>query len=183
FQAGSVEMYYPQTSYAYSKLFAYNLVKLYRNEYGLFACNSILYNHESELRGREFVTRKISMAVAAIMDGSKAKLELDNISGEIDWGYAPEYVQGFHKMMQLESASDWAFKTGKINTVEDFLEAAFSYKNLQWKEYVSFKSNKNVVDTISLPEYAPVLAGWKPKTTMKEIARIMVDADMKRLRV
>src|SRR5262249_12603716 len=126
----------PRSPYAAAKLYAYWLSRNYREGYKLFACNGILFNHESPRRGETFVTRKITRAIANILRSSQKKLYLGNLHARRDWGYAPEYVEAMWLMLQQEKPDDYVIGTGESHTVQEFLEEAFSYVNLDWKEYV-----------------------------------------------
>jgi GDPmannose 4,6-dehydratase len=127
----------PQSPYAAAKAFAHASVEIYRSAYGLHACNGILFNHESPRRSEEFVTRKITKAVAEIVAGTRTSLALGNLDASRDWGYAPEYVQMMHQMLQQNSASDYVIATGKSHTVRQLCEVAFSFVGLDWSNYVT----------------------------------------------
>ena len=126
----------PKSPYAASKVFAHNMTKIYRESYGLFCVNGILFNHESPLRGETFVTRKISRAVGRIFNEIQKSLTLGNLSASRDWGFAGDYVEGMWLMMQYEQPDDWVLSTGETHTVEEFVEIAFSAANLEWSDYV-----------------------------------------------
>ncbi|MDE1870251.1 MAG: GDP-mannose 4,6-dehydratase [Candidatus Micrarchaeota archaeon] len=185
FQASSVQMYDPISPYAASKLFVSNLVKQYRENYGIFACQAVLFNHESELRGPEFVTRAISISAARIKMGLQKKLVLKYIYAKRDWGYAPEYVECMYRMMQHSKADDFELGTGRAHSVREFAEVAFRHIGLNYKKYLDVKGKYQGPREVKLPKPSSKAfekLGWKPKTTFEEIARKMVDADLKRLR-
>ena len=126
----------PKSPYAASKVFSHNITKIYRESYGIFAVNGILFNHESPHRGETFVTRKITRAVARISLGIQDKLTLGNLEASRDWGFAGDYVEAMWMMLQHDSPDDWVLATGETHTVKDFLEKAFAYVNLNWEDYV-----------------------------------------------
>ena len=196
YQAGSSEMFgkvletpqrettpfYPRSPYGVAKVYSYWITVNYRESYGLFACNGILFNHESPRRGETFVTRKITRAVARIKAGLQDKLYLGNLNAKRDWGYAKEYVEGMWLMLQQDQPNDYVLATGETHSVQEFLDEAFLY--------VGIESNKRVeID----PEYyrpaevdllvgdatkAKNLLGWEPKIKFKNLVRLMVDADI-----
>jgi len=196
YQAGSSEMFgkvletpqrettpfYPRSPYGVAKVYSYWITVNYRESYGLFACNGILFNHESPRRGETFVTRKITRAVARIKAGLQDKLYLGNLNAKRDWGYAKEYVEGMWLMLQQDQPNDYVLATGETHSVQEFLDEAFLY--------VGIESDKRVeID----PEYyrpaevdllvgdatkAKNLLGWEPKIKFKNLVRLMVDADI-----
>ena len=172
----------PQSPYANSKLMAYWSTVNYRDGYGLHATNGILFNHESPRRGETFVTRKITRAVAAIKAGKQEKLFLGNLDAMRDWGYAKEYVESMWLMLQQEKPSDYVVATGVGATVKDFVQAAFSHANLDWHDYVEIDKKyvrpTEVNSLIGDPSKAEKTLGWKAKTHWKELAELMVDADI-----
>ncbi len=193
--------FYPRSPYAAAKLYAYWIVVNYREAYGLFACNGILFNHESERRGKTFVTRKISVAVAKIMSGQQDMLLLGNMDARRDWGYAPEYVDGMWRMLQVDEPEDFVLATGETHTVREFVEEAFGVlgEEITWKgkgteEKGYLKSNGKAVVGINPRYYRPTEVdlllgdpakakeklGWEPKTTFKDLVRLMVEADYKK---
>ena len=193
--------FYPRSPYAAAKLYAYWIVVNYREAYNLFACNGILFNHESERRGKTFVTRKISVAVSKIMTGQQEMLLLGNMDAKRDWGYAPEYVEGMWQMLQIDKPEDFVLATNETHTVREFVEEAFKVLGDQiiWEgEGVNEKgilksSGKQVVGIdpryyrptevdLLLGDYskAKQLLGWEPKTTFKDLVKIMVEADYKK---
>ncbi len=190
--------FYPRSPYAAAKLYAYWIVVNYREAYDLFACNGILFNHESERRGKTFVTRKISVAVSNIMTGQQDMLLLGNMDAKRDWGYAPEYVEGMWLMLQVEQPDDFVLATGETHTVREFVEEAFRVlgEEIVWKgkgvdEKGYLKSNGKAVVGINPRYYRPTEVdlllgdptkakkqlGWEPKTTFKDLVKLMVEAD------
>jgi GDPmannose 4,6-dehydratase len=175
----------PRSPYAISKLYAYWITKNYRDAYGLFACNGILFNHESPRRGETFVTRKITKAIANIKAGRQKKLYLGNLDAKRDWGYAGDYVEAMWMMLQQDKPDDFVIATGETYSVKEFLEEAFSYAGLDWKKYVEIdpwyfrptETNHLIGDTTKAKEEL----GWEPKVRFKELVKIMVDADMEAL--
>ncbi len=193
--------FYPRSPYAVAKLYAFWIVVNYREAYNLFACNGILFNHESERRGKTFVSRKISVAVANIMAGKYNMLLLGNLDSRRDWGYAPEYVEGMWRILQHDKPEDFVLATNETHTVREFVEEAFKVlgeeiewrgKGLEEKGYLK-SSGKPVVgiDTryfrptevdLLIGDYSKAknLLGWAPKTTFKDLVRIMVSADFEK---
>jgi GDPmannose 4,6-dehydratase len=173
----------PRSPYAAAKVYAYWMVRNYREGYGLFACNGIMFNHESPRRGETFVTRKITRAVAAILTGRQNKLFLGNLDGRRDWGYAPEYVEAMWLMLQQEAAEDLVFGTGETHSVREFVEEAFGYVNLDWREYVEIDPRyfrpTEVDFLLADASKARERLGWEPKVRFKQLVRIMLDADLK----
>ena len=176
----------PRSPYAAAKLMAYWCVVNYRDGYGLHATNGILFNHESPRRGETFVTRKITRAVARIAGGSKEKLYLGNLEAVRDWGYAKEYVESMWLMMQQDKSSDYVIATGQGATVKEFAEAAFAHAGLSWKDHVELDKRylrpTEVNALIGDASKAEKQLGWKAKTNWKELAKIMVDADIQKLK-
>ncbi len=172
----------PQSPYAAAKLYAYWVTKQYRDGYGIFASNGILFNHESPRRGETFVTRKITRALANIVKGTQKHLYLGNLDAKRDWGYAPDYVAAMWKMMQHDEAGDFVIGTGEAHSVREFLDESFGYLNLDWHEYVRIDPRyfrPNEVDyLLADPSKAIREIGWTPRVSFKELVRIMVDADM-----
>jgi len=173
----------PSSPYAAAKLYAHNIVKIYRKGYKLYACNGILFNHESPLRGLEFVTRKITNAVAKIKLGLMNKLELGNIESKRDWGYAPDYVQAMWLMLQQEVPDDYVIATNETHSIKEFLEIAFGLVNLNWHDYVFINNRfKRPVDVDYLKgDYSKgrKKLGWIASTKFEELIRIMVSSDIK----
>jgi len=196
YQASSSEMYgkvqeipqrettpfYPRSPYAAAKVYAYWVTVNYRESYGIFACNGILFNHESPRRGGTFVTRKITRAVAHIKAGLQDKLYLGNIEPRRDWGYAKEYVEAMWLMLQQDQADDYVIATGETHSVREFLEEAFSYAGLNWQKYTDldpYYYRPSEVDLlVGDATKAKKTFGWEPKTHFKQLIRLMVDADI-----
>lgn len=174
--------FHPQSPYAVAKLYAYWMVENYRDGYDMFTVNGILFNHESPRRGETFVTRKITRAVAAIMAKKQDKLFLGNLDSKRDWGYAPEYVEAMHKLLQQETPKNYVFGTGESHSVRDFLDAAFGYVDLDWNKYVEIDPRyfrpTEVDYLLADPKKASEELGWKPKVKFTELVKIMVDADL-----
>ena len=172
----------PRSPYAAAKVYSYWLARNYREGYNLFACNGILFNHESPRRGETFVTRKITRAVAAIKAGKQQHLYLGNLDSRRDWGYAPEYVEGMWKILQQDEPGDYVLGTGEAHTVREFLDEAFSYAGLDWSEYVRIDPRyfrpTEVDYLLADPRHARKTLGWRPKVHFHELVRIMVDADL-----
>ena len=198
YQAGSSEMFgaspppqnektpfHPRSPYAVSKVFAHWAAVNYREAYGMFCANGILFNHESARRGETFVTRKITRAVARIKAGVQEKLFLGNLDAKRDWGYAPDYVEAMWLMMQHDEPLDLVVATGEHHSVREFAQAAFSHAGLDWERYVSVDPNyfrpSEVVDLQGDPSRAEQTIGWKPRVKFDELVQIMVDADIKLL--
>ena len=172
----------PRSPYAAAKLMAYWCTVNYRDGYGMHATNGILFNHESPRRGETFVTRKITRAAAAIANGSKKKLFLGNLDAVRDWGYAKEYVESMWLMLQQDTPSDYVVATGVGATVKDFAEASFARVGLNWQDYVEI-DHKYIRPTevdalIGDPSKATKKLKWEAKTHWKELAELMVDADI-----
>ena len=174
----------PSSPYAAAKLYAHNMVKIYRKGYGLFACNGILFNHESPLRGLEFVTRKITNAVAKIQLGLEDYLELGNIEAKRDWGFAPEYVEAMWLMLQQDTPDDYVVATNETHTIREFLEVAFNSAGLEWEKFVRIDERfMRPVDVRYLRgNYKKSLEklGWEPKTKFNRLAEIMLRSDLER---
>lgn len=173
--------FYPRSPYGVAKQYAYSMTVNYRESYGLFACNGILFNHESPRRGETFVTRKITKAAARIKLGLQDKLFLGNLDAKRDWGYAPEYVEGMWRMLQAEKAGDYVLATGSTYTVKQFLNAAFGTLDLEWRKYVEIDPKYYRPAEVDLlvgdASKAERELGWKAKTMMPELAAMMVRAD------
>jgi GDPmannose 4,6-dehydratase len=173
----------PSSPYAISKLYAYWQTKLYREAYGVFAVNGILFNHESPLRGLEFVTRKISNEVAKISLGISKKLELGNLLAKRDWGYAPEYVEGIWKSLQVKNPDDYVMATNESHSVKEFVEEACKVANISINCLKTNKKNLRPFDVNHLQgDYskAKKKLGWKPKTKFIDLVKLMVDEDIHR---
>ena len=175
----------PRSPYAAAKLYAYWMVENYREGYGMFAVNGILFNHESPRRGETFVTRKITRAVAAIMAGKQDKLYLGNLESKRDWGYAPEYVEAMHMLLQQDKPDDYAIGTGESHSIRDFLDEAFGYVGMDWHKYVEIDPRyfrPTEVDYLLCdPTKANTKLGWTPRIKFHELVRIMIDADLELL--
>lgn len=175
----------PCSPYACSKVYAYWMTVNYRESYGLFACNGILFNHESPRRGETFVSRKITRAAARIRAGIQNKLYLGNLEARRDWGYAPEYVEAMWSMMQLDKPDDFVVATGETHSVREFVECAFQHAGLDWKKHVEIDPRyfrPTEVDNLQGDaSKAERTFGWRPKVKFHELVRLMVDADWKLL--
>ena len=174
--------FYPRSPYGAAKVYAYWATVNYRESYDLFACNGILFNHESPRRGETFVTRKITRAVARIKAGLQSKLYLGNLDAQRDWGYAKEYVAAMWLMLQQDKPEDYVIATGETHSVRDFLTEAFSYADLDWQEYVELDEKylrpAEVDLLIGDASKARDMLGWQSSTTFKDLVKLMVDADM-----
>lgn len=199
YQAGSSEMFglvqevpqkettpfYPRSPYACAKAYAHWQTVNYRESYNLFACNGILFNHESPRRGETFVTRKITRAIARIVAGKQDKLYMGNLDSKRDWGYAKDYVKAMWLMLQQESPEDYVIATGETHSVQEFLTLAFGYVGLNWQEYVEFDERylrpSEVELLIGDPTKAQQKLGWKPTVTFEQLVALMVEADLQAL--
>lgn len=197
YQAGSSEMFgkvqdvpqtettpfYPRSPYACAKMYAHWQTVNYRESYGMFACNGILFNHESPRRGETFVTRKITRAIARIVAGTQKKLYLGNLDAKRDWGYAKDYVKAMWLMLQQSQADDYVVATGETYSVREFLEIAFKYVNLDWQDYVKFDERylrpAEVDLLIGDPTKAKQKLGWEPSVTFEQLVTLMVEADLR----
>jgi GDPmannose 4,6-dehydratase len=179
--------FYPRSPYGVAKVYSYWITKNYREAYGLFACNGILFNHESPRRGGTFVTRKITRAVARIAAGQQSELYMGNLDSVRDWGYAPEYVEGMWRMLQHDTPEDFVLATGSAYTVRDFLQFSFGRVGLEWEKYVKFDERylrpTEVDSLIGDASKASDLLGWVPKVHTPRLAEIMVDADIAALAI
>jgi GDPmannose 4,6-dehydratase len=175
----------PRSPYAAAKVYAYWVTRNYREGYNMFACNGILFNHESARRGETFVTRKITRAVAHIKAGKQKHLYLGNLDSRRDWGYAPEYVEAMWTILQQDCPNDFVIGTGEAHTVREFLEEAFGYAGLDWQEYVRIDPRyfrpTEVDYLLADPTRSRELLQWKPRVCFHELVRIMVDADMEKV--
>ncbi len=196
YQASSSEMYgmvqevpqtestpfYPRSPYGCAKVYGFWQTVNYREAYGLYASNGILFNHESPRRGETFVTRKITRGVARIFSGDTAKLYLGNLDAKRDWGYAKDYVEAMWLMLQQDSGDDYVVATGQTWSVRDFLERAFTLVGLNWEDHVEIDPRyfrpTEVELLIGSPAKAKEKLGWEPKTSFDELVRIMVEADV-----
>jgi len=197
YQASSSEMYgkvlevpqtektpfYPRSPYACAKVYAYWLTVNYRESYNIFACNGVLFNHESPRRGETFVTRKITQALAKIVAGKQDKLYLGNLDSKRDWGYAKDYIEAMWMMLQHDKPDDYVIATGETFSVREFLEEAFSYVNLDWEKYVEIDPRyfrpAEVDLLIGNPAKAKEQLGWEPKVKFRDLVKLMVEADLK----
>ncbi len=174
--------FYPRSPYAIAKIYSYWMVRNYREAYGLFAANGILFNHESPRRGETFVTRKITRAIAAIKAGRQQKLYIGNLEAKRDWGFAPEYVEAMWLILQQEKPDDYVIGTGESHSVREFLEEAFGYAGMDWQKYVEkdprYFRPTEVDCLVADPSKARRELGWSPKISFRELVRIMVDADL-----
>lgn len=200
YQAGTSEMFgrvretpqnentpfYPRSPYGVAKQFAHWTTVNFREAYGMFACNGIMFNHESPRRGETFASRKITKAVARIKLCLQDKLVLGNLDAKRDWGYAKEYVEMMWKILQQDVADDYVIGTGETHTVKEFVELAFDYAGLDWKEYVQLDSQfvrPSEVDLlVANPAKAQKYLGWEPKVRFTELVKLMVDADLEETR-
>jgi GDPmannose 4,6-dehydratase len=177
--------FYPRSPYGVAKLYSYWITRNYREAYGVFAVNGILFNHESPRRGDTFVTRKITRAVARIAAGAQSELYLGNLDAVRDWGYAPEYVEAMWLMLQHDEPTDYVVATGTRYTVRDFLEISFEHVGLRWEDYVRFDERylrpTEVDALVGSSDKARELLGWQPRTLTPDLARLMVDADIQAL--
>ena len=196
YQASSSEMYgkvrevpqcettpfYPRSPYGAAKVYSYWLTVNYRESYGMFACNGILFNHESPRRGETFVTRKVTRAATRIKAGLEDKLYLGNLDAKRDWGYAKEYVEAMWLMLQQEEPDDYVVATGETHSVRELLEEAFSYVGLDWRKHVEIDPRYYRPAEVDLligdPSKAKRKLGWEAKTKFKDLVRLVVDADM-----
>lgn len=199
YQAGSSEMFglvqevpqkentpfYPRSPYACAKVYAHWQTVNYRESYNLFACNGILFNHESPRRGETFVTRKITRAIARIVAGKQKKLYMGNLDAKRDWGYAKDYVRAMWLMLQQPQPDDYVIATGETHSVREFLELAFSYVNLNWQDHIEFDERylrpAEVELLIGDPTKAQQKLGWEPSVTFEQLVALMVEADLKAL--
>jgi GDPmannose 4,6-dehydratase len=195
--------FYPRSPYACAKAYAFDLTRNYRESYGIFACNGILFNHESPRRGENFVTRKITLSIAKILKGEMSCLYLGNLEAKRDWGYAPEFVEGMWMMMQQKKPDDFVLATGKQHSVREFLEFCLTHAGFKWKKQgkgdaETYKDGKGRTIVAIDPVYkrpaevdlligdaskAKKVLGWQAKTPLKELARIMLEEDCRKLGV
>lgn len=176
--------FHPRSPYACAKVFSYHIARLYREAYGIFASNGILYNHESPRRGPTFVTKKITMAITRIKAGLDKKIYLGNLDAKRDWGFAPEYMEVMWNILQQPNPDDFVIATGETHSVEEFLAEAFQYAGLgDWKNYVEIDPRyfrPTEVDILKGDTAkAKRIIGWQPKVKFKELVRIMIDADFR----
>lgn len=173
--------FYPRSPYGVAKLYSYWITKNYREAYGMYCCNGILFNHESPRRGETFVTRKITLGAARINYGLQKKLYLGNLDAKRDWGYAKDYVKGMWLMLQQEQPDDYVLATGETHTVREFCEKAFAYFNLDYKKYVEIDPKyyrpAEVDILLGDPTKAKEKLGWTPKTTFDDLIKKMCEKD------
>jgi GDPmannose 4,6-dehydratase len=178
--------FYPRSPYGAAKVYAYWMTRNYREAYGMFAVNGILFNHESPRRGETFVTRKITRAVAAIQAGRQDSLYMGNLDAVRDWGYAPEYVEGMWRMLQVDEPDDFVLATGVRSTVRDFLRISFEHAGLNWEDHVRFDERylrpTEVDALVGDASKAKDKLGWAASVHAAELARIMVDSDIEALK-
>ncbi len=177
--------FYPRSPYACAKLYSYWITVNYRESYDIYACNGILFNHESPRRGETFVTKKITHAIARILKKEQDKLYLGNLDAKRDWGYAKDYVEAMWLMLQQEKAEDYVIATGETHSVREFLDEAFGLVGLDWKKYVEIDATYYRPAEVDLllgdSTKAREKLGWKPKTTFKELVKIMLEYDLNNL--
>ncbi len=178
--------FYPRSPYAVAKAYAYWITVNYRESYGLFAANGILFNHESARRGETFVTRKVTRAAAAIKLGLQEKLYLGNLEAKRDWGYAPEFVEAMWLMLQQDEPDDYVIATGETHSVRELVEESFTHLGLDWQQHVEkderYFRPAEVDLLIGDASKAKRKLGWQPKVTFRELVRIMVNADLEDLK-
>jgi GDPmannose 4,6-dehydratase len=174
--------FYPRSPYACAKVYAHWQTVNYRESYDLFACNGILFNHESPRRGETFVTRKITRAIARIIAGQQQYLYMGNLDAKRDWGYAKDYVKAMWLMLQQDQPDDYVVATGETHSVREFLELAFGYVNLNWEDYVRFDQRylrpAEVELLIGDPAKTTEKLSWEPSVNFEELVLLMVDADL-----
>ncbi len=178
--------FHPRSPYGVSKLFAHWITKNYRESFNIFGCCGILFNHESPLRGIEFVTRKVTDAVARIKQGKQDKLYLGNIDAKRDWGFAGDYVEAMWAMLQHDQPDEYVVATGKTTTVREMCKIAFDYVGLNYEDYIAIDPRFYRPAEVDLlrgdPTKAEKVLGWKAKTSLDELIHMMVDADMRRVK-
>jgi GDPmannose 4,6-dehydratase len=197
YQAGSSEMFgkvvespqnertafYPRSPYAVAKVFAHQMTIQYREAYGLFTANGILFNHESPRRGPTFVTRKVTRGIAAILTGKAQKLFLGNLDARRDWGYAPEYVEAMWLMLQQSEPDDFVVATGEMHSVREFVDEAFALVGLDWEQHVEIDPRyfrpTEVDELCGNPLKARDVLGWEPRTTFHALVGLMLEADLR----
>ena len=178
--------FYPRSPYGAAKVYSYWITKNYRESYDMYACNGILFNHESPRRGETFVTRKITRAVAAIKAGKQDKLYLGNLDAKRDWGFAGDYVEAMWLMLQQDKADDYVVATNETHTVREFCEKAFGHVGLNWEDYVEVSDKYHRPAEVELlignPAHAKKQLGWEPKVTFGALVKMMVNADMEAMK-
>lgn len=178
--------FHPRSPYGVAKVFGHHMTVNYREAYDMFACSGILFNHESPLRGIEFVTRKITYSVAEIAAGLQEKLYLGNLDAKRDWGYAAEYVEAMWLMLQQDKPDDYVIATGETHSVKEFVEIAFKSCGLNWEDHVEIDPKHYRPAEVELlvgdSSKAKQKFNWEPKTSFEQLVKIMVDADVKRVK-
>jgi len=179
--------FYPRSPYGIAKVYGHWITKNYRESYGMFACSGILFNHESERRGIEFVTRKISDGIAQISTGLSNKIILGNLDAKRDWGYSPDYVEAMWLMLQQDTSDDYVISTGETHSIREFLDVAFNYVGLpNWEQFVGqderYMRPAEVDYLCGDSTKAREILDWKPKTSFKDLVEIMVENDIKKYR-
>jgi GDP-mannose 4,6-dehydratase len=176
--------FHPRSPYGVAKVFGYWITRNYREAYGMYAVNGILFNHESPRRGPTFVTRKITRAVGAILRGEQDDLKLGNLDAKRDWGFARDYMDGAWRMLQSDEPDDYVLATGETHTVEEFLAEAFTYVGLDWRDYVTIDPRyfRPAEVDLLIGDYSKAKAelGWEPTVRFTELVRMMVDGDRER---
>jgi GDPmannose 4,6-dehydratase len=177
--------FYPRSPYGVSKLYGHWITINYRESYGLYACSGILFNHESPRRGLEFVTRKVTRAVARIQAGLQKELRLGNLDAQRDWGYAPDYVDAMWRMLQLDAPQDFVIATGKTHSVQEWVQRAFAAAGLNWQDHVivdpKFVRPAEVDLLVGDPSSAKTVLDWTPTVSFEELVHIMVQADIEQV--
>jgi GDPmannose 4,6-dehydratase len=178
--------FYPRSPYGVAKVYGHWITVNYRDSYGMFCCSGILFNHESPRRGREFVTRKVTDAVARIKLGMQEELRLGNLEARRDWGYAGDYIRAMWLMLQQDQPEDYVIATGETHSVRELVELAFGYAGLDWKQHVvqdpALYRPAEVDSLVGDASKARRVLGWQPQVSFTELIRRMVDADLERLR-
>ena len=173
--------FYPRSPYACAKVYSYHLTRNYREAYGIFSCNGILFNHESPRRGETFVTRKITLGLANILAGNQKKLYLGILDAKRDWGFAGDYVDAMWRILQADEPDDYVIATGETHTIKEFLEEAFGYKGLKWQDYVEIDQKYFRPTEVDLligdASKAREKLQWEPQVGFKSLVRMMVDSD------
>ncbi len=179
--------FYPRSTYGISKVAGFELTRNYREAYNMFACSGILFNHESPMRGYEFVSRKITSGVAKIKAGIRKELKLGNLEARRDWGFAGDYVEAMHVMLQQDVPDDYVIATGETHTVKEFVEAAFKHVGLNWKDYVIIDNNlyrpSEVHELRGDFRKANEILGWHPTVKFENLIKMMIEEDLRALDV
>ena len=177
--------FYPRSPYACAKVYSYHLTRNYREAYNIFACNGILFNHESPRRGETFVTRKITLGLANIIAGNQKKLYLGNLDAKRDWGFAGDYVDAMWRMLQADQPDDYVVATGETHTIKEFLEISFNYKGLNWQDYVEIDQKYFRPTEVDLligdASRAKKKLDWEPKVGFEDLVKMMVDSDCQKV--